>query len=593
MSNAEEELRQLKTRFRLLEEQLLHWDQQRQHQPSNGAAGLPLPSAQAVGGVMNSRLQFHNGIQQQGNPTAVVQPQSLPLLSQRTQPGSAPPTVTVQVHNNLFDFQSSNEKQRSLLIAFAKNDQSQLENGAVAEEHDDSFLLGRAKDLLDGVDKLLAREVKNAMNEKISSSFWKHAPAFGALDINVSYRSGLFSDEMVKTWFSDQQELIKWARRSYRTMTPYEFLINKWLPLILSVYYPATKGFSLQHIEDLVQKCCLHLSGEMGANVVLAAAPNRRKKHSLQKYIKRFINSFKRTNELDMATHLSHIVGAVAARQLGHVIRIRYSLPQKVSVLLPPIQFNDENELPRKCSVVYLSLPMLHAGTTSDDVFRMMKGWTWSSEVCTPVPQAAVGRQSHGLPSSTTASDQHQVRSVGPSAGPGPVTVAPQDVFQQQLPPAHAQVVGPQSHGFGPVTVAPRDAVDFHQQVDDLLSNNDDWEKFLYENEVIPNTTATMGAPVPINVTEANDEDAKERRQKRDELQRRKDAEAEKKKKSNNNTSTEKSKEQEQEQEQENNGKKGVEEEQKGTKRQELVSETCNKYLLVVRYETDPLFTNS
>ena len=515
----------------------------------------------------SSHLQHHNGIQQQGNrPTSVVQPPYLPPVSQHPLPSAQAVGGVVRLHHNLFDSQwkSPNAKQQPLLIDFAKNDQSLFENYGPVAALDDSFLLQHAKGLLDATNKVLATELTNIRNEIIFSNFLKHAPAFGALDIDVSYRSGLASDELVKTWFSDRKELIKWARSFYQTLTPYEFLINKWLPLILSVYYSAEKGFPLHRIDDLVNKCCLHLSGEMGANVLLAEPPSRRQKHSLPKHIKKVINSFKRTDGLDMYTLLSHIVGTVQLQELGHAIHIRYSRPKKTaSVLLPPIQFKDRHELLRECSPVYLNLPMLPAGTTSGDVKRVMNEWTWSPEVLL----------------------DEVVWLLGPSARPDPpVPVAPQDVFQHQLPPAPAQVVGcqstlepsarPEDH---PVTVAPQDV--FQQQ---------DWEKYL-DN------------PVPINVTEANEEEAKERRQKRDELQRRKDAEAEKKKKSNsdnakqqsNNTSTEKSKEQEQEQEKENNGKKGVEEEQKGAKQQQLVSKTCNKYLLVVRYQTDPLFTNS
>jgi hypothetical protein len=270
----------------------------------------------------------------------------------------------------------------------------------------------------------------------------------------------------------------------------------------------------------------------MDAVVKLEEPSNRRKKHSLLQKIKEIVNSKKRNDQLVMDILFSVFVGNGLIEQLGGSASIQYSR-QPNSVPLPPVEYRDENGQLRRCELIYLFLPNLPEGISTDQALGRMKEWDWNQELVASVP---VPTLAPAAPARRQLIVVNQgVPPVGPAAGPvvqaghhgglqqpyEPVpTLAPaaparrqQIVVNQGVPPVEQQ----------PGYPLDMDEVAMQKYVEELIDKEGSGSREAVFN---PNTN-----PVRIDST-FDSESAEKRRQKKGELQRR--TEASLAKKSNN-----------------------------------------------------------
>ncbi len=255
----------------------------------------------------------------------------------------------------------------------------------------------RGIQLLSKANKHLGGQIENIKNELIFNNFTKRAESFGAI-LDADTRSNPAHANVATNWFHNRAELGKWAKAFVHKMRFFTFFTDICLPMVLSVFYSAEKGLSATFIDVLVDKCLQYLGGEMDALVKLEEPSSRRKKHSLLQKIKELVNSKKRNDQLVMDILFSVFVGDGLIEQLGGSASIQYAR-QPNSVRLPPVEFRDENGQLRQCELIYLYLPNLPEGITTDEALRMMEEWDWHQElvasvpVPTPAPAAAARRQ--------------------------------------------------------------------------------------------------------------------------------------------------------------------------------------------------------
>ena len=587
--NDPEEFRALQRKLAIAQQQIQQLLQLQHGHPPSIAAGAGLPSA--VGGVTNtpSHLQRYQHSEQQqqhqpsGFPTLVPQLPPLAvdttsspphLLSQSSdqdiqhQEAASPRLLLLDLH--LFDYCTTNDKQRDHLINFGKSDPSLLKKGDVSQ-HDDMFYFQHGKQLVDRMIKFLNDEIHKMINEMIFFNFNANASRYD-VQVGVNYRSNIPSAEVVNDWFDDEEEQTKWAQNHYRqNMIFFDFLTCKFLPLLLSVYYPIGKGFSPHHKAKLVDACCDFLGGEMDVEVGLGEVPSKKKNHSLKNLVKTQVNSLKRpaAAAIDLVNVLNTIIDPSCTQNLGSRIQLRFTRDSKhASIRLPKIKFYGQNGTQHECDPAYFVLPTFPPLLPEQEsaILQRIKNWQWSNKVVngsTPRTQAhGVVRKAPAAASvqwstpRTQAQAQAQATTIARPPAPVavPLVVGGQVVAAAAAASTHAQALR-QAQAQGTTTrlsesapVAP--LVDGnvqeptfddvtpaqHQELAQIMmtkgSESDEEDLAEYIKEFVEDAvdkgcfTSSTTTKLPLNINEPNENKAHERRQKKEAEQRRKEAKA-------------------------------------------------------------------
>ena len=252
-----------------------------------------------------------------------------------------------------------------------------------AKLNDSEALLTNGKRLVNKATDAMTKKLKSVVLELVKKLFNSHLETFGhGLSLSLEHRTSVTDTAAIRAWFNNHTNLQSWAlcyiTSNDKCKSPWSFVMEVYLPFVLSVFYPVEKGLSNDVVERIARTGLEALMKETGCLCELEQIGNR-EIHSLKQKVTQLANSHKRNHQVKVGAMLRAIYGNEAAEIWGGNVQLKYVVPKKNASIGPlKVSYKGVNGQMEECSL-YIEFP--ESKLDSEGVWGGLRGSQWDKEL--------------------------------------------------------------------------------------------------------------------------------------------------------------------------------------------------------------------